>query len=89
MSASRTSSASRPSPCRFRTFLVPAATNYGYWQGRPAKDIDDLLEKYPNSKTVLHRHASHLWVLTPDNLVALLEAARARRAALSPKIIEI
>jgi hypothetical protein len=55
---------------------VLVATNDGYWYGRPPSDIDALLDKYLSVKQVLHRHASHLWVLVPDNLQALLQAAK-------------
>lgn len=55
---------------------VLVATNDGYWQGRPLADIDLLLDKYLEQKMVLYKDASHLWVLTPDNVCAVLEAAK-------------
>jgi hypothetical protein len=42
----------------------------------PESDIDALLDRYLSCKQVLRRRASHLWVLTPDNMRDLLELAR-------------
>ncbi len=56
--------------------FILVATADGYWQGRPQSDIDALLDRYLSRKQVLRRRASHLWVLTPDNMRDLLELAR-------------
>jgi hypothetical protein len=56
--------------------FILVATDDGYWQGRPESDIDALLDRYLSRKQVLRRRASHLWVLTPDNMRDLLELAR-------------
>jgi hypothetical protein len=58
-------------PIQIPTHIL-VATNDGYWQGRPTSDIDDLLDKYLGNKRVLKKHASHLWVLVPDNLTEFL-----------------
>jgi len=59
-------------PLDLRAFIL-VATNDGYWQGRPPSDVDNLLDRYLSNKTVFYKHASHLWVLVPDNLDELLQ----------------
>ncbi|XCN74752.1 MAG: hypothetical protein Q3M24_08415 [Candidatus Electrothrix aestuarii] len=51
---------------------ILAATADGYWQGKPQSEITKLIDRYFVDKEVLYRKASHLWVLTPDNLDDLL-----------------
>jgi hypothetical protein len=55
---------------------ILAATADGYWQGKPQSEITKLIDRYFVDKEVLYRKASHLWVLTPDNLDDLLALDR-------------
>ena len=51
---------------------ILAATNDGYWQGKPKSDIKAQIDKYIIKKKVIYKKASHLWVLTPENVTELL-----------------
>jgi hypothetical protein len=58
-------------PIPIQSYIL-AATADGYWQGKPQSEITKLIDRYFVDKEVLYRKASHLWVLTPDNLDDLL-----------------
>jgi hypothetical protein len=53
------------------TYIL-AATNDGYWQGKPKSDIKAQIDKYIVNKKIIYKNSSHLWVLTPDNVTELL-----------------
>jgi hypothetical protein len=57
-----------------------AASNDGYWYGKPSSALDETLDKYLAQKTVLRRPASHLWVVTPDHLTEYLSRVPDRLA---------
>lgn len=51
---------------------ILAATADGYWQGRPSSEIQNLIDQFFVDKQVLYKKASHLWVLSPENLTELV-----------------
>ena len=62
-------------PIRIKSYIL-AATEDGYWQGKPESAITKLIDRYFVNREVLYRKASHLWVLDPDNLDDLLSLDR-------------
>ena len=52
-------------PIPMKSYIL-AATNDGFWQGKPLSAITDLLDTYLSNNTVLFKKASHVWVLAPD-----------------------
>jgi hypothetical protein len=58
-------------PIPIKSYIL-AATEDGYWQGKPESEIVALIDRYFSDRKILFRKSSHLWVLTPDNLDALL-----------------
>ena len=59
-------------PIEMPSYIL-AATADGYWQGRPISEIKKLIDHYFVNKQVIYREASHLWVLSPDNLTELMQ----------------
>lgn len=64
-------------PIPIQSYIL-AATADGYWQGKPQAAITRLIGRYFTDNEVLYRKASHLWVLTPDNLDDLLALDKSR-----------
>ncbi|RWX45546.1 hypothetical protein H206_02662 [Candidatus Electrothrix aarhusensis] len=62
-------------PIRIKSYIL-AATEDGYWQGKPESAITKLIDRYFVNREVLYRKVSHLWVLDPDNLDDLLSLDR-------------
>ncbi len=52
---------------------VLVATNDGFWQGRGAAEVREVISRYVVPKTMMFKNASHLWVVTPENATALLQ----------------
>lgn len=77
-------------PLRLPTQALVAADD-GYWQGRSRNEILRALRRYAPDIRVTFKKASHLWVVTPENVSELLRglpseesAPRTRRAARAP-----
>jgi hypothetical protein len=69
-----------------RPWRAPAAAlvaeHDGYWQGTPRDEIERRLRRYLPQVHCDFRPASHLWVVNPTNVTALLERLRPRLPAL-------
>jgi len=51
---------------------VLAATKDGFWDDSRPEVIEKTLDKYLVNKRVVYKKASHLWVVTPENLSELM-----------------
>ena len=52
---------------------VHVAANDGFWQGLSEAEVRAVIDRYVAPATVTFRNASHLWVVTPENAMALLQ----------------
>lgn len=59
-------------PIGIKSYIL-VASNDGYWQGKSISEIEAHLNKYLTNKKVIYRNASHLWLLMPENITALLD----------------
>jgi len=59
-------------PIDLETHIL-AATRDGFWDDSRPEVIEKTLDRYLVNKRVIYREASHLWVVTPENISALIE----------------
>jgi hypothetical protein len=52
------------------------ATNDGYWQGRPRAAIEHTIRRYLPNAHIVYERTSHLWVVNPTHVTALLHRLR-------------
>ncbi len=52
---------------------VLAATRDGFWDDSSPAAIERTLGRYLVNKKIIYRETSHLWVVTPENISALIE----------------
>jgi hypothetical protein len=58
-------------PIDLETHALVAARD-GYWQGRTRREIRALLGRYIRQPHITFKNASHLWVVTPENVSEVL-----------------
>ena len=51
---------------------VLAATRDGFWDDSSQANIERTLDRYIRKRRTIYKAASHLWVVTPDNLSELM-----------------
>ncbi|HWA27521.1 MAG TPA: hypothetical protein VG734_17835 [Lacunisphaera sp.] len=56
------------------------AARDGYWQNRPAAEVERLVRSYLPGCSLAFQPVSHLWVVTPSYVTALFERHKARLA---------
>jgi len=59
-------------PLEADTYALVAA-NDGYWQGRAREEVLALIRRYAPRARAIFKRASHLWVVTPENVTEVLE----------------
>ena len=57
--------------------VVLAATQDGYWQGKPQNEIKRVIDRYIQNAQILFRSTSHLWITNPEYLYEALEEIEA------------
>lgn len=65
---------------------VLAATNDGYWQGKPQSVIQSLVDSYLTNNTLLFKDSSHLWVVTPEHVAELIGLSRSHHLFVSTEL---
>lgn len=52
---------------------ILAGTRDGYWQGKTQDDMVDVISRYLSRPDFLWKEASHLWIVTPENISELIQ----------------
>lgn len=51
---------------------ILAGIRDGYWQGKSQEEMEQIIGRYLTRATFLWKEASHLWIVTPENISELL-----------------
>ncbi|MBI5690715.1 MAG: hypothetical protein HZC55_11535 [Verrucomicrobia bacterium] len=62
-------------PLSCPTYALVAA-NDGYWQGKPRDLVERTIRRYAPDASITFQPASHLWVVTPSHVTALLREVK-------------